>query len=121
MSVLPARTQARAHTRRKCLKKKFFYEISSVCALFRSRDKMESTASLEFQNSEVTKPNKKKSTKPRHHRPYKSVSFQSLESRIVEITKKMHLWEAKMESLRDKLRQHNNELALRETTPSAAV
>jgi hypothetical protein len=32
----------------------------------------------------------------------------------------VHLWEAKMETLRDKLRQHNNELALRETA-SAAV
>jgi hypothetical protein len=81
---------------------------------------MESTASLEFQNSEVTRPSKKKCSKPRHHRPYKSVSSESLQSRIVDITKKVHLWEAKMESLRDKLRQHNNELALRETA-SAAV
>lgn len=77
--------------------------------------KMESTASLEFQNSEVTRPSKKKCLKPRHHRPYKSVSSESLESRIVDITKKVHLWEAKLESLRDKLRQHNNELTLRET------
>ena len=82
---------------------------------------MEATASLEFQNSEVARPNKKKNSKPRHHRPYKSVSSQSLESRIIDITKKMHLWEAKIESLRDKLRQHNNELTLRETTASAAV
>lgn len=70
---------------------------------------------MEFQNSEVTRPSKKKCSKPRHHRPYKSVSSESLQNRIVDITKKVHLWEAKMESLRDKLRQHNNELALRET------
>jgi hypothetical protein len=82
---------------------------------------MESTASLEFQNSEVTRPSKKKCSKPRHHRPYKSVSSESLSNRIAEITKKMHLWESKMESLRDKLQQHDKELKLRETAPSAAV
>jgi hypothetical protein len=101
-------------------KKTFFYKICSVCAFALFPNKMESTASLEFQNSEVTRPSKKKCSKPRHHRPYKSVSSESLQSRIVDITKKVHLWEAKMETLRDKLRQHNNELALRETA-SAAV
>ena len=100
-------------------KNAFFWKICSICACFVPRDKMESTASLEFQNSEVTRPSKKKCVKPRQHRPYKSVSSENLESRIVEITKKMHLWEAKMEALRDKLRQHNNELTLREPTPSA--
>ena len=86
--------------------------------------KMEDTTnSLEFQNSEVVRPKKKKSGagKPRQHRPYKSVSGASLDTRIVDITKKMHLWESKMEVLRDKLKQHNDEVALRETTTSAAV
>jgi hypothetical protein len=102
-------------------KKNFFYEISSVCVSMFDPGKMESTASLEFQNSEVTRPSKKKCSKPRHHRPYKSVSSENLASRIAEITKKVHLWEAKMESMRDKLRQHNSELALRETASSAAL
>ena len=83
----------------------------------------DTTNSLEFQNSEAVRPKKKKSGagKPRQHRPYKSVSGASLETRIVDITKKMHLWESKMDVLRDKLRQHNDEVALREAAPSAAV
>ena len=80
---------------------------------------MDPTTSLEFQNSEVARPHKKKSCKPRQHRPYKSVSGASLDTRIVDIKKKMHLWESKMEVLRDKLKQHSNELTLREATPSA--
>jgi hypothetical protein len=80
---------------------------------------MDSTTSLEFQNSEVARPHKKKCSKPRQHRPYKSVSATSLETRIADLTKKMLLFEAKMEALRDKLKQHNNELALRETPASA--
>ena len=81
------------------------------------------TSSLEFQNSEVVRPKKKKSgaVKPRHHRPYKSVSGVSMETRIVDITKKMHVYESKMEALRDKLKQHNDEVALRQTATSDAV
>ena len=85
------------------------------------RDKMESTASLEFQNSEVARPSQTKCLKPRQNRPFKSVSSETLETRIIDITKKVHLWEAKLESLRDKLRQHSNELTLRETPATAAV
>jgi hypothetical protein len=77
------------------------------------------TDTMEIQNSEATRPTKRKAGKPRHHRPYKSISGASLETRIVDITKKMHLWEAKVQTLRDKLKQHNDELLLRET-PSAA-
>ena len=80
---------------------------------------MDPTTSLEFQNSEVARPHKKKSSKPRQHRPYKSVSATSLETRIADLTKKMLLFESKMEALRDKLKQHSNELTLREATPSA--
>jgi hypothetical protein len=81
------------------------------------------TSSLEFQNSEVVRPKKKKSAaaKPRHHRPYKSVSGVSMETRIVDITKKMQVYESKMDALRDRLKQHNDEVALRQTTTSDAV
>jgi hypothetical protein len=87
-------------------------------------DKMEaSTTTLDIQNSEVTRPNKRKGValKPRQHRPYKSVAGTSLETRAVELTKKINLMESKMQGLRDKLKQHTDELALRDTQPTAAV
>ena len=93
--------------------------LQHLSLLFRSPDTMDPTSSLEFQNSEVARPHKKKCSKPRQHRPYKSVSATSLETRIADLTKKMLLFESKMEALRDKLKQHNNELALRETTAIA--
>ena len=102
----------------------FFGKFQASVKVISFCRKMEDTTnSLEFQNSEVVRPKKKKSGagKPRQHRPYKSVSGASLDTRIVDITKKMHLWESKMEVLRDKLKQHNDEVALRETTTSAAV
>lgn len=103
------------------LKKKniFFGKFAAFVASFGSPGTMDPTSSLEFQNSEVARPHKKKCSKPRQHRPYKSVSATSLETRIADLTKKMLLFESKMEALRDKLKQHNNELALRETTASA--
>ena len=57
--------------------------------------------------------------KPRQHRPYKSVAGTSLESRVVELTKKIGVTESKMQGLRDKLKQHTDELALRETQGAA--
>ena len=103
----------------------FFGKFQAIVDVISFHRTMEdpTTSSLEFQNSEVVRPKKKKSGpgKPRQHRPYKSVSGASLDTRIVDITKKMHLWESKMEVLRDKLKQHNDEVALRETAPSAAV
>ena len=78
--------------------------------------KMENaTNTMEIQNSEAARPNKRKAGKARNHRPYKSISGPSLETRIVDITKKMNMWEAKVQTLRDKLKQHNDELLLRET------
>jgi predicted nucleic acid-binding Zn-ribbon protein len=44
------------------------------------------------------------------------VSGASLETRIADITKKVHAWEAKMEALKEKLKQHNQELTLREAS-----
>lgn len=80
-----------------------------------------STNALEFQNSEVARPNKRKGAalKPRQHRPYKSVAGTSLESRVVDLTKKISVTESKMQGLRDKLKQHTDELALRETQGAA--
>ncbi len=82
-----------------------------------------STNTLDFQNSEVTRPNKRKGAalKPRQHRPYKSVAGTSLENRVVEFTKKIAVMESKMQGLRDKLKQHTDELALRETQSVAPV
>ncbi len=83
--------------------------------------KMENaTNTMEIQNSEAARPNKRKAVKVRHHRPYKSVSGASLETRIMDLTKKMNLWESKVQTLRDKLKQHNDELLLRETQTAAA-
>ena len=81
---------------------------------------MESTSSLELQNSEVTRPNKRKaaSSRPRQNRPYKSVSGASLETRIADLKNKVSVLEVKTQVLRDKLKQHNDELALRETQTS---
>ena len=73
------------------------------------------TNAIEIQNSEAARPNQRKAGKSRQHRPYKSISGPSLETRIVDITKKMNMWEAKVQTLRDKLKQHNDELLLRET------
>ncbi len=78
------------------------------------------TNTMEIQNSEAARPNKRKAGKARHHRPYKSISGPSLETRIVDITKKVNLWESKVQTLRDKLKQHNDELLLRETPTAAA-
>jgi hypothetical protein len=97
----------------------FFCKFAAFVPYFGEGGTMDPTTSLEFQNSEVARPHKKKSCKPRQHRPYKSVSATSLETRIADLTKKMLLFESKMEALRDKLKQHNNELTLRETTPVA--
>ena len=86
------------------------------------QDTMEaSTTTLDIQNSEVTRPNKRKGAalKPRQHRPYKSVAGTSLENRAVELTKKINLMESKMQGLRDKLKQHTDELALRDTQSTA--
>jgi hypothetical protein len=74
------------------------------------------TDCLTLQNADVAKSIKKKPSKPRQHRPYKSVSGASLETRIVDITKKVQAWESKTEALRDKLKQHNHELSLREVS-----
>ena len=76
----------------------------------------QSTDSLTLKNAEVPRSIKKKTAKPRQHRPYKSVSGSSLETRIAEITKKVQVWESKMEALREKLKQHNTELSLREAS-----
>ena len=78
------------------------------------------TNTMEIQNSEAARPNKRKAGKSRQHRPYKSISGPSLETRIVDITKKMNLWESKVQTLRDKLKQHNDELLLRETPTVAS-
>ena len=78
--------------------------------------KMPSTDSLTLQNADVSRGIKKKATKPRQHRPYKGVSAASLETRIADITKKVQVWESKMEALREKLKQHNTELSLREAS-----
>jgi hypothetical protein len=78
---------------------------------------MPSTDCLTLQNADVARSIKKKPAKPRQHRPYKGVSAASLETRIADITKKVQTWESKMEGLREKLKQHNQELSLRE--PSA--
>ena len=78
--------------------------------------KMPSTDCLTLQNADVSRGIKKKSTKPRQHRPYKGVSAASLETRIADITKKVQVWESKMEALREKLKQHNTELSLREAS-----
>jgi hypothetical protein len=87
----------------------------------RGYNKMESTASLELQNSEVTRPNKRKaSSRPRQNRPYKSVSGASLETRIADLKNKVIVLESKAQVLRDKLKQHNDELAMRETQSAAA-
>jgi hypothetical protein len=76
----------------------------------------QSTDSLTLNNADVPRSVKKKTAKPRQHRPYKSVSGTSLETRIADITKKVHAWEAKMEALKEKLKQHNQELTLREAS-----
>ena len=78
--------------------------------------KMPSTDCLTLQNADVSRGIKKKSTKPRQHRPYKGVSAASLETRIADITKKVQVWESKMETLLEKLKQHNTELSLREAS-----
>lgn len=82
---------------------------------------MEATSSLELQNSEVTRPNKRKSvgSRPRQNRPYKSVSGASLETRIADLKNKVNVLECKAQVLRDKLKQHNDELAMRETQSTA--
>ena len=80
--------------------------------------KMQSTDCLAVQNADVARSIKKKPSKPRQHRPYKSVSGASLETRIADITKKVQAWESKTEALREKLKQHNQELSLREATPA---
>ena len=77
---------------------------------------MPSTDCLTLQNADVARSIKKKPAKPRQHRPYKSVSGASLETRIADITKKVQAWESKTEALREKLKQHNQELSLRETS-----
>ena len=71
--------------------------------------KMQSTDCLTLQNADVTRGIKKKPSKPRQHRPYKGVSAASLETRIADITKKVQVWESKMEALREKLKQQNTE------------
>ncbi len=78
--------------------------------------KMQSTDCLTLQNADVARNTKKKTSKPRQHRPYKGVSAASLETRISDITKKVQVWESKMEALREKLKHHNTELALREAS-----
>jgi chromosome segregation ATPase len=77
------------------------------------------TDCLTLQNADVARSIKKKSAKPRQHRPYKSVSAASLETRIADIKKKVAAWESKMEALREKLKQHNQELSLREVSAPA--
>jgi hypothetical protein len=47
------------------------------------------------------------------------VSGASLETRIIDITKKVQAWESKTEALREKLKQHNQELSLREVSVPA--
>jgi hypothetical protein len=45
-----------------------------------------------------------------------------LETRIADITKKVQAWESKTEALREKLKQHNHELTLREASaPESAA
>jgi hypothetical protein len=78
-----------------------------------------STDCLTLQNADVARSIKKKSSKPRQHRPYKSVSAASLETRISDIKKKVAAWELKMEALREKLKQHDQELSLREASAPA--
>jgi hypothetical protein len=78
-----------------------------------------STDCLTLQNADVARSIKKKSTKPRQHRPYKSVSAASLETRISDIKKTVAAWESKMEALREKLKQHHQELSLREASAPA--
>ena len=119
------------HVRWKCLKKmttlkksSFFCKFVAFVGSRAHEDTMEaSTNTLEFQNSEVARPNKRKGAvlKPRQHRPYKSVAGTSLESRVVELTKKIGVTESKMQGLRDKLKQHTDELALREAAPAPEV
>ena len=78
----------------------------------------QSTEFLTLKNADV-RSIKKKSTKPKQHRPYKSVSGASLETRITEITKKVQAWESKIQALNEKLKQHNQELTLREVSVPA--
>jgi hypothetical protein len=80
-----------------------------------------STDCLTLQNADVARSIKKKSAKPRQHRPYKSVSGASLETRIADIKKKVQAWESKMEALREKLKQHNHELSLREASATESA
>jgi chaperonin cofactor prefoldin len=47
------------------------------------------------------------------------VSAASLETRISDIKKKVATWELKMEALREKLKQHDQELSLREASAPA--
>ena len=84
--------------------------------------KMEaSTASLDIQNSVVARPSKKKSKGQQLHRPYKSISAANLESRIADITKKVQLYESKVQALREKLTQHQSEVSMRDTTSNEAA
>ena len=101
-----------------------FYIFLAFVQQFALLSKMQCTQStdcLTLQNADVARSIKKKSSKPRQHRPYKSVSGASLETRIVDITKKVQAWESKTEALREKLKQHNTELSLREPSAPAAA
>jgi len=103
-------------------KNRFFANLWHWYCPEQIQDTMEAaTTTLDIQNSEVTRPNKRKGAalKPRQHRPYKSVAGTSLENRAVELTKKINLMESKMQGLRDKLKQHTDELALRDTQSTA--
>jgi hypothetical protein len=95
-----------------------FLEISGFCGTVPPalQEMQSSTDCLTLQNADVARSIKKKPAKPRQHRPYKSVSGASLETRIADITKKVQAWESKTEALREKLKQHNQELTLREAS-----
>ena len=103
-------------------KKLYFLQICGVCRLIFVLHKMEaSTASLDIQNSVVARPSKKKSKGKQLHRPYKSISAANLESRIADITKKVQLYESKVQALREKLTQHQSEVSMRDTTSNEAA
>jgi hypothetical protein len=100
----------------------FFGKFMAFVSCFLSLHKMEATtASLDFQNSVVARPSKKKSKGRQQHRPYKSISAASLETRIADITKKVQLYESKAQALRDKLTQHQSEVSMRETANSSSA
>jgi len=103
-------------------KKLYFLQIWGVCRFILVLHKMEaSTASLDIQNSVVARPSKKKSKGKQLHRPYKSISAANLESRIADITKKVQLYESKVQALREKLTQHQSEVSMRDTTSNEAA